>query len=227
MVADFLDFCGKKRLLFVTLSAFVVSLCGCSTPQKAASDCNCSPQHALINEVSIHTLQTSRFSKEQLLKYMTGKCLTIDSARIGDDMEHFHFYPVLICGIPGTLAFHEFRTNAVLSQREIAATNVEFGPIKSYGFTTNLDFIDSTYKKVGITLPSSITTNEALQDTFGRRIHTFGGPHNDSIALYWHGIFFDRLSEKWRGGGVGLLIYDSTRWSEDILLRDDKQTGPQ
>jgi len=118
--------------------------------------------------------------------------------------------PVIICGIPG-----RFETGDLIA-------NFENGPIGTYGFTTDIAYADSVSKELGVTLPSSITTNETLRDTFGHRIHTFGLSDNDSIAIYWHGIFFDRL----HGGGIDILINDSTKWAESILRRDDKQTGP-
>ena len=176
------------RYHFTTLACAIVLFFGCSSQQKAFPDCNCTRQKGLINEVSIHTLQSARFSKSQMIEYMRGKCLVVDNPPTAF-AGHITFSPVLICGIPGKLSTEDPDSLPNRVQR-------------NYFFKTNLDFIDSTWKKTGATIPASITTNDALRDTLIHRIHTFGGPDNDSVALYWHGIFVDRLSKKYYNGGV-------------------------
>jgi hypothetical protein len=158
----------------------------------------------LINEVSIHTLQTARFSKEQMIQYMQGKCLFVDSFPT-DQYGQLFFYPVLICGIPGKLSTHD--------------PDKPFPDKYLYDFITSLDFIDTTCKELDITLPSSITSISALYDTLGHRVHTFGASDNDSIALYWHGIDFVRLHGSQRlelPERVEIAIKDSTEWSKKI-----------
>ncbi len=188
------------RYLFTILACAIVLFFGCSAQQKAFPDCNCIPQKALINEVSIHTLQTARFSYKQMIEYMRGKCLFVDSLPT-DQFGHIFFYPVLICGIPGKLTSHD-------PEKGYGANNKFL-----YDFTTTLDFADSMSTELGITLPPSITSNDALHDTLGHRVHNFGGPDNDSTALYWHGIDFGRLLGRMYGQGAELAIKDSTEWS--------------
>ena len=186
-----------KHIIIISAICFL----GCSAQQKAAPDCNCTPQKALINEVSIHTLQTARFSKAQMIEYMRGKCLLVDSLS-RDPTGQLFFHPVLICGIPGELITSD--------------PTKKLGNKFLYYFKTSLDFIDTTYKNLGVTLPSSITSITALYDTIGHRIHTFGGSDNDSVALYWHGIKSERLDSNGRlelPERVYLTIHDSTEWS--------------
>src|ERR1039458_4601132 len=130
----------KRSLLTINLAAFVLFFIpGCYGQQKAVPDCNCSPHQAAVDEVSIHTLQTARFSGPRLIEYLHGKCLKIDTSadsllRKGG-MEGLRAFPVLICGIPGSL---------------VAADDIakfEAGPILTYGFSTNLDLVDSVSKE--------------------------------------------------------------------------------
>jgi hypothetical protein len=210
----------RRRVWSSAFSCALSLFLGCSAQQMAFPDCNCTPQKAAIDEVSIHTLQTAKFTKAQLIKYMHGKCLTIDS--VSGYLGEFVFSPVLICGVPGELQYDEHVVVTNTTTREFVAPRVDSIIIKSYGFTTNLDYVDSTSKKLGITLPSSITTKSALRDTFAHRIHAFEGPENDSTALYWHGIFLG-----WHPSGfVDIQINDSTWWSYCVSHRYDKKTGP-
>jgi hypothetical protein len=189
-----------KSILLSGVSFVLLLNLGCSDVQKVYPDCRCTPQNALINEVSIHTLQTARFSQRQMIEYMRDKCLSIDSSQPFPSA-HISFYPVLICGIPGEMTTHD--------------PDQPFPSKFLYDFISTLDFIDSTSKELGISLPTLITSNAALHDTLGHRVHTFRGPDNDSVALYWHGIHFNRALGR-IGMGVELAIYDSTEWSNTI-----------
>jgi hypothetical protein len=200
----------RKQVWLSIASCIIASFFGCSAQQMAAPDCNCTPQKAAIDEISIHTLQSSRFSIHEMLSYLQGKCFTIDSSMPRIITSNFTCSPVIICDIPGYLEF--FQLN-----KEIGVS-----PISEYGFSTNINFVDSVSRSLGLKIPSSITTNEALRDTFAHRIHTFGGLKNDSIALYWHGIYLG-----WHPSGfVDIEIRDSTWWAKTVLQRYDKQTGP-